>query len=205
MYMTCRHIKTNGIQCGSPALKSKQFCYYHARIRTFRDAVMFGPLQLPVPEDGAAIQLSVALINEAILNGSLDLRKAGLLLSGLKLAARFIDRKPPLVAAPAVSTIEQDNRGEELAPRHFVCDEDDDCDSCPYKDHCPHPGHPGDDDLDEEDYEDDEEQDEDVEEEEEEDEEDTHTNSSHVRPAAVHRGQQSSGEPAPSEAQPSRL
>ena len=25
----CQHIKTNGTQCGSPALKDNQFCYYH--------------------------------------------------------------------------------------------------------------------------------------------------------------------------------
>jgi hypothetical protein len=25
----CRHIRTNGTQCGSPALKKKRFCYYH--------------------------------------------------------------------------------------------------------------------------------------------------------------------------------
>ena len=27
----CQHIKVNGIQCGSPALKDRKFCYFHQR------------------------------------------------------------------------------------------------------------------------------------------------------------------------------
>jgi len=29
----CRHIKVNGTQCGSPALRKKNFCFYHQQNR----------------------------------------------------------------------------------------------------------------------------------------------------------------------------
>jgi hypothetical protein len=135
--------------------------------------VRFGPLVLPVPEDAAAIQVSVALINEAILTGRLDLRKANILITALKLAARFIDRKQPLVAGPTISSLEHDSRGEEIAPPRFVCDEDeDDCDRCPHTQLCPHPGHPGDDDGPDDEEEEEEAEDKDEEEEDENEEED---------------------------------
>ncbi|HEY1578447.1 MAG TPA: hypothetical protein VGF82_15380 [Terracidiphilus sp.] len=137
MYMTCRHIKTNGIQCGSPALKGGNFCHFHSKNHTLRDEVKFGPLQLPVPEDAASIMLSIARINEAILTGCLDLKKANLILSGLKLAARFIDPKKYFDAHLTVQTIQHDMRGEELAEPKYVCDDEDDCNDCPYSDPCP--------------------------------------------------------------------
>ncbi|HEY1576005.1 MAG TPA: hypothetical protein VGF82_02915 [Terracidiphilus sp.] len=137
MYMTCRHIKSNGLQCGSPSLKGGNFCYFHSNTHTFRDEVKFGPLQLPVPEDAASIQLSIARINEAVLTGCLDLKKANLILSGLKLAARFIDPKKYFDAHLTVQTIQHDMRGEELAEPNYVCDDEEDCNDCPYSDPCP--------------------------------------------------------------------
>ena len=31
-YDLCRHIKTNGVQCQSPALAESQWCYFHSRL-----------------------------------------------------------------------------------------------------------------------------------------------------------------------------
>ena len=74
MYMICRHIKTNGLRCESPALKDAQFCYYHSKVHTVgaEPHLKYGPSQLPAPEDSAAIQLSVARINDAIINDRID-------------------------------------------------------------------------------------------------------------------------------------
>ncbi len=33
-YAICRHIKTNGIRCQSPALASETFCYFHAGLHS---------------------------------------------------------------------------------------------------------------------------------------------------------------------------
>ncbi len=32
-FLVCRHIKTNGIQCNSPAMKKQPFCYFHDSFR----------------------------------------------------------------------------------------------------------------------------------------------------------------------------
>jgi hypothetical protein len=136
MYMTCRHIKTNGLPCESPALKGGQFCYYHSRLRTVRADVQSATLQLPPPEDPAAIQLSIARINEAILTCRLDLKKAAILLDAIRIAARFIDRERFFDVTKTVQSTEQ-NAEAELAPCNYVCEDDEDCNDCPYSDHCP--------------------------------------------------------------------
>jgi hypothetical protein len=153
MFMTCRHIKINGLRCESPALKSGQFCYYHFKIHSVGDEahLKFGPLQLPAPEDPAAIQLSVARINDALLSGRIDLRKAGTLFNGLRIAAHFIDRKQFFDAAETVQSTEQAADGAELAPLDYVCDDDEDCNDCLYSDLCPRCIHPGDNDDQDED------------------------------------------------------
>ena len=95
MYMICRHIKTNGLRCESPALKGQPFCYYHSKAHSVgaEPHLKYGPLQLPTPEDAASIQLSVARINDAVINGRIDLKKAASLINAIKVAAQFIDRK----------------------------------------------------------------------------------------------------------------
>ncbi len=172
MYKTCRHIKSNGLPCKSPALKGGQFCYYHSKIHTVGVDVKFGPLLLPAPEDPAAIQLSVARINDAVLNSRLDLRKALTLFNGLRLAARFIDSRVSFDEAKTVQSADQTVAGDELAPDNYVCNDDEDCDECPSSERCPHRGHPGsEDDEQEQDNEEEEEGEEEKEEEEDEDEE----------------------------------
>jgi hypothetical protein len=134
MYMVCRHIKTNGHQCHSPALRGAQFCYYHSRLHGPYAGTdpQHAPLQLPMPEDAAAIQLSVSRINDAIINGGLDLKKAASLFTGLKIAANFIDAKAFFYAEGTVQSAEQTPEGDQLAPRNYKCKEDDSCNECPY-------------------------------------------------------------------------
>jgi hypothetical protein len=134
MYMHCRHIKTNGLRCESPALKGGQFCYYHAKVHTIgaEPNLKYGPLQLPTPEDSAAIQLSVARINDAIINGRIDLKKATALLYGIQIAAQFIDRKKYFHEERTVQSAEQTADGDELAPGQYVCKKGEDCNQCPY-------------------------------------------------------------------------
>ncbi|HEY2466541.1 MAG TPA: hypothetical protein VGI45_01710 [Terracidiphilus sp.] len=145
MYVACRHIKSNGLRCASPALKGARFCYFHSKIHTIGADTKFGPLQLPPPEDPAAIQLSVARINDAVLNGRLDLRKAEILFNGLRIAARFITRKRSFDETDTVQSAEQTATGDELAPDNYVCDHDEDCNDCPYSASCPRCIHPGND------------------------------------------------------------
>ncbi len=121
-------------------MRGHSFCYFHAKVHSLgaEPNVKFGNLQLPPPEDPAAIQLSVARIADAVINGRLDLKKAGNLLCGLQIASQFIDRKKFFYAPDAVQSAEQDDsQGNELAPDQCVCKDKDDCNDCPYSDACP--------------------------------------------------------------------
>jgi hypothetical protein len=153
MYMACRHIKTNGLRCKSPALRGGQFCYYHAKVRTIGSDpnLKYGPMHLPTPEDPASIQLAVAQICDALLNGRIDRKNAGHLLYGLQIASQLIDRRKFFYEAGTVQSTEQTADGDELAPPERVCLCTDDCASCKYAESCPNYYDPDDDDDDDED------------------------------------------------------
>jgi len=93
----CRHIKTNGIRCGSPAVRSHYYCYYHAQTQQHhrRHSSAEGrelPLQLPPLEDAHSIQLALMEIGHAILNDRISDKKAGLLLYMLQTASINLKR-----------------------------------------------------------------------------------------------------------------
>jgi hypothetical protein len=134
MYQICRHIKINGLRCQSPALRGSQFCYYHSKAHTVgaEPHLKYGPLQLPVPEDAASIQLSVARINDAIIHGRIELKKATALLYGIQIAAQFVDRKAYFHEEKTVQSAEQTANGDELAPGIYFCGKNDQCNNCPF-------------------------------------------------------------------------
>jgi hypothetical protein len=57
----CRHIRTTGHRCGSPALRNEDFCYFHHTTRRPAPSPKFIPpdaaFDLPRFEDRASIQL----------------------------------------------------------------------------------------------------------------------------------------------------
>ena len=79
----CQHIKTNGLRCQSPAMKQRRLCYYHEQHRLTHP----GNLQLPLLEDANAIQMAIQQVVQAIALGTLDNKRAGLILYGLQTAA----------------------------------------------------------------------------------------------------------------------
>jgi hypothetical protein len=100
----CQHIKTNGTQCGSPALHRKRFCYFHNRWRaaninlkrasTARAASI---LELPVLEDADSIQVALMQVLRLIVSRQLDHKTGGLILYGLQTASanlRHADFEP---------------------------------------------------------------------------------------------------------------
>jgi len=60
MFQLCRHIKTNGKRCQSPALGELAYCYYHARTHSMASPnyIKFDDLKLPLLEDSASIQIA---------------------------------------------------------------------------------------------------------------------------------------------------
>src|SRR5881296_2097857 len=90
----CRHLKVNGTQCGSPALKDHRFCYFHQQwherkliINSARARKARATFSLPVLEDANAIQLSVMQIMQLLLEGQIEQKTAGLLFYGLQIAS----------------------------------------------------------------------------------------------------------------------
>src|SRR5206468_5901625 len=90
----CRHLKVNGTQCGSPALKDHRFCFFHQQwherkllINSARARRARASISLPVLEDANAIQLSVMQIMQLLLEGQIPQKTAGLLFYGLQIAS----------------------------------------------------------------------------------------------------------------------
>src|SRR5882724_8865475 len=106
----CQHIKVNGTQCGCPALRRNQLCYFHKRHHDERVQLNLDRMRderqkdarlkegrtkegrtkaprrrsvtidLPVLEDANSIQVSLMQIMRLILTGDIDAKTAGLLL-----------------------------------------------------------------------------------------------------------------------------
>ena len=89
----CHHIKVNGIQCGSPALRTKKFCYFHHqwrrshRIRHPRQGAPITFCDLPPLEDANSIQLALMQVTRLLLSGRIDHKTAGLVLYALQTAS----------------------------------------------------------------------------------------------------------------------
>ncbi|MBZ5689423.1 MAG: hypothetical protein LAP86_30860, partial [Acidobacteriia bacterium] len=96
--------KTNGTQCGSPALRRNRFCYFHKRyqeerIRLNVDRRRRGTATffLPVLEDANSIQMSLMQIVRLLLTGQIEHKTASLLLYALQTASanlRLTNFKP---------------------------------------------------------------------------------------------------------------
>jgi hypothetical protein len=88
----CTHIKTNGTQCGSPALRGRRFCFFHKnwrgqRIQLNAKPASNGTITLPVLEDADSIQVALMQVMRLILAGQIESKTAGLLLYGLQTAS----------------------------------------------------------------------------------------------------------------------
>jgi hypothetical protein len=121
----CQHIKINGTQCGSPALRSNRFCYFHKHWRETRVVLNANrarraraALDLPVLEDADSIQVSLMQVMRLILNGQIDPKTAGLLLYALQTASsnlRRIDFEPMIKTHVVIDprTVDQTPLGED--------------------------------------------------------------------------------------------
>ena len=100
----CQHIKVNGTQCGSPALRRNKFCFFHKRWQTERIQLNASNhkrrarcLDLPVLEDANSIQITLMQVMRMIVSREIDSKTAGLLLYALQTASfnlRHTDFEP---------------------------------------------------------------------------------------------------------------
>lgn len=94
----CRHIKVNGTQCGSPALRNKNFCFYHEQDRPAPVACLFDPFQtqmkitVPFFEDAHSVQTVVRQVVLLILRDRIEMKTASTLLYALQIASANLKR-----------------------------------------------------------------------------------------------------------------
>ncbi len=114
----CRHIFPDGHRCGSPCLRSEEFCYYH---HTTRKPAPHRPRYQPgfdiaTPDNRATVQLALGEILSRIASEQIDPRRAGLLLYGLQIASINLPRQAALRSAPEFSVVEDLIDDPELGP-----------------------------------------------------------------------------------------
>jgi hypothetical protein len=115
----CRHIRTNGAQCGSPALKEKQFCYYHQEnqpraVELYIDGERYsdGNFMLPVFEDAHSIQMALRQVVELMFQRRIDRKDAGLMLYALQIASGNLKTMQAERAKPTHVVVEPEKTGE---------------------------------------------------------------------------------------------
>jgi hypothetical protein len=85
---SCTHIKVTGVRCGSPPLRGEQFCYFHQRmLRTVKDPAS-RIHHHALLEDEESIQASLMEVVNSLLRGTIELKRAELILRALNTAVR---------------------------------------------------------------------------------------------------------------------
>jgi hypothetical protein len=88
----CQHVKVNGVQCGSPALRNQAHCFFHHRAEHERLLACepqdgkrtFG---FPLLEDANAIQVALMKVIQMLGSGTMDHKTASLMLYALQTAS----------------------------------------------------------------------------------------------------------------------
>jgi len=88
----CQHVKMNGTQCGSPALRRRRLCYFHERIRREQariaaDGSAKRRFDLPLLEDANSVQVALMKVIQMLGSGDMDHKTAGLILYALQTAS----------------------------------------------------------------------------------------------------------------------
>ena len=85
----CQHIKVTGVQCGSPAMRGEQFCYFHQRMLRGVSTPPNARLHpIAMIENEEAIQASLMEVINALARNHIDLRRADLILKALWIAVK---------------------------------------------------------------------------------------------------------------------
>src|SRR5579863_3096702 len=109
----CQHLKINGTQCGSPALRRNRFCFFHKRyqderirLNAARTRSSGATFVLPLLEDANSIQIALMQIMRLLISQQIEHKTASLLLYALQTAstnlrlARFSPRRHEVILDP---------------------------------------------------------------------------------------------------------
>ena len=93
----CRHIKTNGLQCKSPALTISAFCYHHQRMRRTRPStISSGPglstNVLHPLHNANSIHQALAMVMSSLASNRIHPKVAGRMLYALQVATTTLDK-----------------------------------------------------------------------------------------------------------------
>ncbi len=150
MFHECRHIKSDGHRCHGAALRGKAYCYFHMNLRRMHspNPAESQHFQLPPIEDTASVLIALGQVIRTLDSPYADIRRAGLMLQALQIAAKLTAHREnshpeKLVRTlynPAGETIDfsaaLDHGIDMLAPDKTVCEPPEDCRHCPQQDTC---------------------------------------------------------------------
>jgi hypothetical protein len=115
----CRHVKTNGTQCGSPALKAGELCYYHEHnrpqpVELYLDGERYCDSQIVLPafEDAHSIQTVIRQVVQLMLTRRIERKDAGLLLYALQIASGNLKTMQAEKAKPTQVVVEVEKAAE---------------------------------------------------------------------------------------------
>lgn len=104
----CTYIKTDGVRCGSPAVKGSELCFHHSAVKTALGKVKpqaasgeFAPIPFVFPEDRASMQINFFLLLQAFNEGRIDLRTFNAMQRLLCSMARNLGKTGSLVNEPS--------------------------------------------------------------------------------------------------------
>jgi hypothetical protein len=98
-YPICDHIKDNGERCGSPARRGQKLSHFHGRIADNTRLPGKPGYRLAVIDCVESIQITVAHVNQALLDGTLDAKTANTVFRGLGLVKSLLPITPNRSAA----------------------------------------------------------------------------------------------------------
>jgi hypothetical protein len=78
----CQWVRQDGTSCRSPQMKQHIYCFAHKQMAEARELM----LMIPVVEDANAIQMGLMRIQKALMEDTISMKKAGLLLYSMQLA-----------------------------------------------------------------------------------------------------------------------
>src|SRR5580698_9831320 len=88
----CQHVKVNGTQCGSPALRRRRLCFFHVRSLEQRARILDSQFKqagfvVPLLEDANAVQMALMQVMQLLATGQMEHRTAALMLYALQTAS----------------------------------------------------------------------------------------------------------------------
>src|SRR5437588_142505 len=121
----CRHIHAAGQRCGSPAVRGRNFCFYHGTARTGFPASERKSISdssrtwftFQHIDTRADVQLALFDVLSRIATNDIDTKRAGLLLYGLQIASSNLPRaRHEDAVAPSIEHVDYTYSHGDLAP-----------------------------------------------------------------------------------------